>query len=93
MSEKEKTVDTAKEEEKTVSKMYIGPTFPGVEKASVYTNGLPDPLKEKVENYPVFGELIVDIGDLPATRKELANPESAVSRCYKIAESVLKKGE
>ena len=93
MSEKEKAVDTAKEKVEAISVMYIGPTFPGVEKASVYTNGLPDPLKEKVESYPVFGELIVEIGELPAVRKELANPESAISRCYKTAESVLKKGE
>lgn len=91
MTEKKETAETVKEESGT--KMYVGPTFPGVSRASVYVNGLPGPLKEKMEKYPVFGELVVNIGDLVAKRKEMEDPASALSKYYKAAADILKKGE
>lgn len=91
MTEKKETAGAIKKGPET--KMYVGPTFPGVSRASVYVNGLPEPLKEKMEKHPVFGELVVDIGDIVEKRKELEDPASATSKCYKAAEAILKKGE
>lgn len=93
MSEKGKAVETAKTADNEAVRMYVGPTFQGVSKSSVYTNGLPVPLKEKVEKYPLFGELVVNIEDLAKKKKELEDPASAISRCYKAAVAVLKGGE
>ncbi len=90
MTEKKETVETVKKES---AKMYIGPTFKGVAYASVYTNGLPEPLAEKVEKYPLFAELIVDLDDLAAARKAKDDPESAISRCYAAAAEIIAKGE
>lgn len=72
---------------------YIGPTFRGAAKGTVYNNGLPQALKEAIEAKPAISQLLVPVEGLPKANKSLADPDSALSRLYQVAEEHVKKGE
>ncbi len=66
--------------------LYIGPAIIGVVvPGTVYNNGLPKPLEEAVKELPSLRRLLIDPKDAGKTRKELNDPQSAISVCYKNA--------
>lgn len=67
-------------------RIYIGPTLPGVVHGTVFTNGLPPALNEKIKAVPAVGELVVPVSGLRDANRELADRESALSRIYRLAE-------
>lgn len=74
--------------------VYIGPTIRGVVQTStVFNNGLPAVVKEKVKKMPLLGEMLIPVADLGKARKEMAVKGSAVRSCYdKVAELLKKEG-
>lgn len=71
--------------------MYIGPDIPGAKQNTVFNNGLPDALKEKVKEHPVFRSLVVPVEKLAQARVELENRGSALSVLYQKAQEISRK--
>ncbi len=71
--------------------MYIGPDIPGAKQNTVFNNGLPDALKEKIKEHPVFRSLIVPVGKLAQARVELEKKGSALSVLYQKAQEISRK--
>lgn len=91
MSEKQGTAAEKKAEAVQETKMYIGPTFAGVAYASVYKNGVPAPLQEKVEKYPVFAELLIPLNKVVAAKVAMEDGNSAISKCIAEAKRILRE--
>lgn len=73
--------------------MYIGPTIKRVVSTNtIFNNGLPDRLKQKISEEPVIGTLIVPVNGLSEARKKLNEPASAIRACYEQVLLNLKKG-
>ena len=89
-AEKEGTERVAPVQSSCRTMVYIGPTFRGATKGTVYNNGAPPALKEAVEKKPVIGQLLVPVTDLPVANRGLTDSGSALSRMYRIAEDYLK---
>lgn len=73
--------------------VYVGPSFKGAIRGTVYNNGLPDVLKEVIKEKPVIGELLVPISELPLANRELMDADSARNRIFRIANDYFRKGE
>ncbi len=73
--------------------VYVGPTFKGATKGTIYNHGLPPAMEEIIQKKPPFKELLVSIAELPKANQELLDQDSARNRIYRIAEDYLKKGE
>lgn len=73
--------------------VYIGPDIPGAKQYTTYNAGLPDALKEKVKEHPVFDSLIIPAGKLANARTELAREGSALSIIYQKASEKTRKKE
>lgn len=94
MSTKATTAEETKAAEtKNETVMYIGPTFKGAAYGSLYNNGLTQPLKERIEQSPVFGELVVPVSELAKKRMEMRDKASAFSKCFEKANTILKDEE
>lgn len=64
--------------------VYIGPTIPGVAiSGEVYTNGIPQALKEAAETKPLLNKLIVKLSDLPKANKSIVQKSGAYYAAYK----------
>lgn len=71
--------------------IYIGPDFPGVKQYTTYNAGLPDALKEKIEEHPFFNSLVVPVSKLAQASAELAQKGSALNIFYRKASENKKK--
>ena len=72
--------------------IYLGPAISGVAMpGTVYKNGLPPKLQKAVEEVPALKRLLVTTGNAQKVRKDLKDPQSAVSICYKSALEYAKK--
>ncbi len=65
--------------------IYIGPDIPSAKQYTVFNNGLPEALKEKMIEKPFFSSLIVPVTKLAEAIKELEREGSALSILYKKA--------
>lgn len=66
--------------------VYAGPDLPGIAAGyAVYSNGLPEPLKEYIKDKPVFKSLIVPVEKLAQLNAELGRAGSAASVLYRKA--------
>lgn len=64
--------------------IYIGPTIPGVVvKNTVFNNGLPELLKEKITEIPAARSLIVPIGKLSEAKAAIQQSNTAENVYYK----------
>lgn len=78
---------------RTEQVMYIGPSIKGVASTNtIFNNGLPDRLIQKIGEEPVIGTLIVPVKDLAEARKEINEPASAIRACYEQVLFYLEKG-
>lgn len=75
-----------------IRKIYIGPSLKGIARGTVFQNGLTPELKEKIQKMPAIAELVVPIERLRDANRELADPDSALSRFFQIVEKN-KEGE
>jgi len=84
------SMETKTEEETTepveAKKIYIGPTLKGVVHGSVFKTELPPMLQEAIAASPAIGELVIPVSNVVTANKELANPKSALSRFYDMAQ-------
>lgn len=65
------------------TKVYIGPTIPGIVIAgTVFNNGFPKKLKEAMEAKKALTMLMVPVLELPKARLELKKPGSVLGVCY-----------
>lgn len=65
--------------------VYVGPDIPGAKQYTVFNNGLPDVLKEKIKKYPFFNSLVIPVEKLAKASAELAREGSALSILYQKA--------
>ena len=66
--------------------VYIGPELPGIAKRyTVYNNGLPKTLEEKIKEEPIFASLVIPVKKLAQANIELAKEGSAFHVLYKKA--------
>ncbi len=74
--------------------IYMGPAIAGVTvQGTIYKNGLTPQMQKKVQELPAMSRLLVPVEQTAKVRKELRDPQSAVSVCYqKTAEYVSQKG-
>lgn len=85
MSEAKKQTGKAKAAPETGTLVYIGPDIPGAKQYTVYNAGLPDALKEKIKEHPVFNSLVVPVERLAGAIAELGREGSALSTLYRRA--------
>ena len=80
--------------EKKDAVIYLGPPIMGVAMpGTVYKNGLTPQLQKAVKEAPVLNRLLVATGNAQKVRKDLKDPQSAVSICYQgVLEYAKKKG-
>lgn len=67
------------------SMVYVGPDIPGAKQYTVFNNGLPDALKEKIKEHPFFDSLVIPVEKLAKANAELAKQGSALSILYQKA--------
>ena len=67
------------------SVVYVGPDIPGSKQYTVFINGLPDALKEKIKEHPFCNSFVVPVGKLAQANAELAQEESALSILFRKA--------
>lgn len=89
----DKIAPVQKEIPKPGIQVYIGPSFKGAARGTIYNNGPSTALVEAVKRKPVIGELLVPIGRLAAANRELTIPDSALCRIYRIVDDYFRKGE
>lgn len=99
MSDKEKAVaetaapakTTAVQEKKPETVVYCGPTIKGIAaQGTVFVNGLPDKLTEKVADFPVLKGLIVPRSRFAETRARVEKEGTAENILFKKAVALLK---
>lgn len=92
MPEKKVEKQKTDQEKKQETVIYIGPAIIGVAMSgTVYNNGLPKPLEEAMKELPALKRLLVEPKSAGQAKKELKNPQSAVSVCYKNAAEYARK--
>lgn len=92
MPEKKVEKQKTDQEKKQKTVIYIGPAIIGVAMSgTVYNNGLPKPLEEAAKELPALKRLLVEPKNAGQAKKELKNPQSAVSVCYKNAAEYARK--
>ena len=90
MSDAEKKQTASKEAaKKTLKKqgtvVYIGPDIPEAKQYTVYNNGLPDALIEKIKKQSFFDAFVVSAENLAQANAELAREGSALNTLYRKA--------
>lgn len=83
---------TTRQLEREEKRIYIGPSLKGIVHGTVFQSGLSSALEEMIRKMPVVAELVVPVSRLQKANRELADPGSAMSRFFKIAEDY-RKGE
>ena len=71
-------------------KCYVGPSFIGANKGSVYKDALPPALSEAIADNPVLGALVVPVSKLAAANVALEDSRSSLSKVYERAKVYLK---
>lgn len=72
----------------TAQAVYVGPTIPGVVKANtIFRNGLPAALSERMEQDGVVKSLVIPLEDWPRVRQELAAQRGTISRLYRMVQA------
>ncbi len=85
---KKKTAET------TGQLIYAGPTITNVVKQyTIYTNGLPKILEEKIEEVPAIKKLIVPVNRLREVRDKIETTGTAYNVFYKQIEDYIKGGK
>lgn len=69
----------------TGTMVYIGPDIPVAKQFTTYNAGLPDALKEEMEEHPFFRALVIPVENLAKAGAELAREGSALSVLYRRA--------
>lgn len=99
------TADTTAAEEKATAAeknkvapvqrvIYIGPTIKGVVvENTVFSNGLPKELNERMEKVPAMKSLLVKVEDLARAKRYVNLEGSAENMCYKKVIESMEKGE
>lgn len=79
-------IKVPKEAKAQEGRIYIGPMLKGVAMpGTVYNGDLPQALNDAIAATPVIKELVVPISRLIDANKKLADPNSALSRFYELA--------
>ncbi len=76
---------TTKKEYSREPVAYIGPDIPDVKQYTVFNNGLPAALVQRIADKPFFNSLIVPVTKLAQANVELAKEGSALNVLYKKA--------
>ena len=95
MSDKEKTTAEAAAPAKTPAQpeavAYCGPTIKGIAaQGTVFVNGLPDKLTEKITEFPALKGLIVPRSKFAETRVRVEKEGTAEKIMFKKAVAILK---
>ena len=95
MSDKEKTTAEAADPAKTPAQpetvAYCGPTIKGIAaQGTVFVNGLPDKLTEKITEFPALKGLIVPRSKFAETRVRVEKEGTAENILFKKAVALLK---
>lgn len=69
--------------------IYVGPSFPGAKRFTVYTGGLPEGLGKKMEDSPIFKGLVIPVEDLAGANAELAKSGSRLGILFREAQKKL----
>ncbi len=86
MSETKKSTKKENTKESTCEPVvYIGPDIPDVKQYTVFNNGLPATLVQKIADRPFFDSLVVPVTRLAQTNADLAKEGSALNVIYKKA--------
>lgn len=94
MSETKKSMKKENTKENMREPMvYIGPDIPDVKQYTVFNNGLPATLVQKIADKPFFNSLVVPATRLAQANAELAKEGSALKAIYKKACMKDQKGE
>lgn len=73
--------------------IWMGPAIAGViMPGTVYQNGLTPQLEKAVQELPALKKLLVSTGEAAKVRRNLKDPQSAVSICYQKALEYAEKG-
>ena len=80
-----KTKKTTKKEDTREPVVYIGPDIPDVKQYTVFNNGLPATLVQRIADRPFLNSLIVPVTKLAQANVELAKEGSALNVLYKKA--------
>ena len=81
----------SKQDKKTAGTVvYVGPTIPGVANQNTfYTNGVPTPLAEAMEQNPSVGGLVIPLEQLPEAMKKLRGGYGHIYRLYRLVQKNL----
>lgn len=69
--------------------IYVGPSFPGAKRFTVYTGGLPEELGEKMRDSPIFKGLVIPVEDLAGANAELRKSGSRLGILFREAQKKL----
>ncbi|MFG6383462.1 MAG: hypothetical protein K1V96_04300 [Lachnospiraceae bacterium] len=72
-------------QQKQKSMVYLGPDIPGAKQYTIFNNGLPDVLKEKMKEHPFFYALVVPVEKMAQANAELAQEGSALHVLFEKA--------
>lgn len=90
---KEDVIEQQQAGSKKAALIYMGPAIAGVAvPGTVYRNGLTPQLKKVKEEIPAIARLLVETRRTAQMRKDLMDPQSAASICYKNVSDYVKKG-
>ena len=84
-----KTETKAGAKDETPAFVYVGPSFPGAKRFTVYVNGLPEALEDKTESDPVFKGLVLPVAGLAEANAEFAQRGSRLNILYQEAQKKL----
>lgn len=72
----------------TAQTVYVGPTIPGVVKTNtIFRNGLPAALLERMEQDGAVKSLVIPLEDWPRVRQDLAAQHGTISRLYRMVQA------
>lgn len=76
----------SEKDSKERTRIYIGPTIPGVAAGSqIFLNGIPDALTKAIQECPPIGKLLVRPEQLPGAMQELQKKDLVLDICYQQA--------
>lgn len=79
--------------EKKGTVVYCGPTIPGVAKQyTIYNNGIPATLAERVKGAPEIRGLVVPLDQLPEAMKGLRGKQGHIYRLYRLVQAKNENG-
>jgi hypothetical protein len=88
------TEPRAREREKPLRLVYVGPNVPGgiLQRFQVFKGGLPPHCKDLFEKVPEIKELFVPVEGLETTRKKIDDPSTNEARLFYLVQKKLTKG-